>query len=113
MTRIVNCYNEQLKARPVKKSFHLAAFNTFLFLLVAFLGFSYLLGVSDLTVKGFALQELRAQAASLAEEKLAKEEKIDALQSYYVLSARAKSLNMVAISDIEYIQETNHAVAKK
>ena len=113
MTKIVNCYNERLRTKPVKRLVSLGIFNVCLFVVVAGLGFAYLLGVSDLTVKGFALQELRQESARLAEEKLAQEQKIDALQSYYVLSERVKSLNMVAISDIEYIQENSRAVAKR
>ncbi len=113
MTKIVNCYNERQRIKPAKRLVSLGIFNVFLFVVVASLGFAYLLGVSDLTVKGFALQELRRESARLAEEKLFQEQKIDALQSYYVLSERVKSLNMVAISDIEYIQENNRAVARR
>ncbi len=113
MAQTVTYYQEKQKARSSQRGYNLRFFNTFLFLAVFSLGFAYLIGVSDLTVKGFALHELRAQAASLAEEKLSYEEKVDALQSYYVLSERAKSLNMVAISDIEYIQAGSHIVAKK
>lgn len=113
MTKIVNCYNERLRAKPAKRLVYLGIFNVLLFVLVAGLGFAYLINVSDLTVKGFALQEFRQESARLAEEKLSREQKIDALQSYYVLSERVKSLNMVAISDIEYIQENSRAVAKR
>jgi hypothetical protein len=114
MTKIVNCYKNSLE--PKVKSgclINLRIFNTFLLVVICGISFAYLIGVSDLTVKGFALQELRTQAAKLAEQKLSYEQQVDAIQSYYVLSERAKSLNMVAISDIEYLQAANQSVAKK
>lgn len=113
MSQIATYYKERQKIHTAKRGLNLRFFNAILFLVVFGLGFAYLISVSDLTVKGFVLQELRAEVAALAEERLSYKEKIDALQSYYVLSERAKSLDMVAISDIEYIQAGSHIVAKK
>jgi len=76
-------------------------------------GFLYLINISDLTIKGFALKELKIESSSLASEKLSKEEKINNLQSYYSLSSRAEKLNMVAIGDIEYLAVSGSTVAKK
>ncbi len=113
MTKMVNCYSGQLKPRPVKHSLNLRIFNLFIFTLIFSLGFCHLLNISDLTVKGFVLQELKMQSASLAAEKVDNEQQVDALQSYYALNSRAQSLNMVKISDIEYLSTGSHAVAKK
>ncbi len=113
MTKIVNCYNSQLKPKTEKKSLNLKIVNTFLCLGVFALGFAYLIGISDLTVKGFVLQELKGQASSLVAEKLDNEQKVDALQSYYALNSRAQNLDMVLISDIEYLSLGGHVVAKK
>lgn len=113
MKKIVNCHNDYSQAKPAKYSFNLRIFNICLFSIIFFLGFIYLIGVSDLTVKGFALQESKTRLAVLANEKLAYEQKADSLQSYYVLSERAKLLNMVAINDIEYIKVDGHIIAKK
>lgn len=114
MTKIVNCYKNRLEPRTKSGCLiNLRIFNTFLFVIIFGMSFAYLIGVSDLTVKGFALQELRMQSAKLAEQKLSYEQQVDAMQSYYILSERAKSLNMVAINDIEYLQATHQNVAKK
>lgn len=113
MTRIVNCYSENLKSKKARRCVNLRVFNFFIFVLVFTCGFAYLIGVSDLTVKSFALKELKQEQAALAEKKLAYEQEIDSLQSYYVLSARAQSLDMVAISDIEYIKSPDSVVALK
>jgi len=113
MTKIVNCYSENLKSKSARPCLNLRIINFFLFSLVFACGFAYLIGVSDLTVKSFALKELKLEQAALAEKKLAYEQEIDALQSYYILSARAKSLNMVAINDIEFIKSLDGVVAKR
>ncbi|HZJ41303.1 MAG TPA: hypothetical protein VFD16_03505 [Candidatus Saccharimonadales bacterium] len=113
MTRMVNCYSGQLKSKPVKHFLNLRIFNLFLFTMIFSLGFFHLLNISDLTVKGFVLQELKTQSASLAAENIDSEQEVDALQSYYVLNSRAQNLNMVKISDIEYLSIGSHIVAKK
>jgi cell division protein FtsB len=113
MTKMVNCYSGQLKPKTIKHSLNLRIFNLFLFAMIFSLGFFHLINISDLTVKGFVLQELKAQAASLAAEKVDNEQQVDALQSYYALNSRAQSLNMVKISDIEYLSISSHVVAKK
>ncbi|MHB8903980.1 MAG: hypothetical protein ACYC40_02670 [Patescibacteria group bacterium] len=113
MTKTVNTYSSKIK--PVSKGFRidLKKINISIFSLLSILGIFYLVSVSDLTVKGFALQELKSQAASVGNEKLMNEEAINKLQSYYSLSSRTKGLNMVAIGDIEYLNKNTAALAKK
>ncbi len=113
MTKIVNAYSSRIK--PVSKGFRidLKKINISIFSILSVLGIFYLVSISDLTVKGFALQELKSQADSISNEKLLNEEKINKLQSYYYLSSRTKDLNMVAIGDIEYLNKNATALAKK
>jgi hypothetical protein len=113
MTKIVNCYNSNLKPKKNKRAVNLKFFNFFLFAIVFSLGFAYLIGISDLTVKGFVLQELKNESSSLVSEKRDNEQQIDSLQSYYALNARAQKLDMVVINDIEYLSTGSHVVAKK
>jgi hypothetical protein len=113
MTKIVNCYNTQLKPKTNKHSVNLRIFNFFIFTIVFSLGFAYLIGISDLTVKGFVLQDLKGKSSSLIAEKIDNEQQIDSIQSYYALNSRAQKLNMVAINDIEYLSSGGHIVAKK
>jgi len=113
MTKIVNGYSSKIK--PVSKghSIDLRKVNIGIFSVLSVLGVFYLITISDLTVKGFALSELQNQAASINDDRLANQEKIDKLQSYYSLSSRTKSLNMVAIGDIEYLNNNPATLAKK
>lgn len=113
MNKIVNAYSSKIK--PVSKGFKidLRKINISIFSLLSILGVFYLVSISDLTVKGFALQELKTQAASVNDEKLTNEEQINKLQSYYSLSLRTKGLDMVAIGDIEYLNKNAAALAKK
>jgi len=112
MTKISTAYaNNRIVA--ASGHFNLKYFNVCLFSGLAVLGVVYLINISDLTVQGFALRDLKSQASSLASEKMANEEAVNAAQSYYSLNARTGSLNMVAISNVEYISANSLAVAKK
>ena len=113
MNKMVNYYQPQAKASRFGRRLNLRVLNRCLFLAAFALGFLYLLTVSDLTVKGFALQELKAKSSQLSREKTAYEEQANALQSYYYLNAKAENLNMVAVGDIDYLTLSNTAVAKR
>jgi cell division protein FtsB len=113
MTQIINCYQTQAARTNQGKRLNLKCLNTFLMALIFIFGILYLINVSDLTVKGFALKEFKAQADVLASEKLDNEEKINNLQSYYSLNSRTQKLNMVAIGEIEYITSPSVVVARK
>lgn len=116
MTKVINCYQASVNHANQKKqgkSFNLKYFNFSLSVLIICLGVFYLINISDLTVKGFALKELKTQVSILASEKLDNEEKINNLQSYYSLSSRTQKLNMVAIGEIDYLTVSNTVVARK
>ncbi len=113
MTKIVNYYSPSQKTARRGRRFNLRFLNLSLGLMVAVLGALYLFNINDLTVKGFALKNLKAQAASLADEKMNSEEEVNALQSYYSLNSRTEKLNMVAVGNIEYLSAANPVVAKK
>lgn len=112
MTKIATNYASQ-RATGGSSRFNLKYFNVCLFTGLTALGVMYLINISDLTVQGFALRDLKSQAAALASEKMASEEAVNAAQSYYSLNARTGSLNMVAIGDVEYLTSNSLAVAKK
>ncbi|MFA6194460.1 MAG: hypothetical protein WC719_01770 [Patescibacteria group bacterium] len=112
MTKIATNYASQ-RATCTDSRFNLKYFNICLFSGLAALGVMYLINISDLTVQGFALRDLKSQVASLASEKMANEEAVNAAQSYYSLNERTGSLHMVAIGDVEYLSSNSLAVAKK
>ena len=113
MTKVINCY-QPAGSRQVKGTrLNLKFFNLGLGTLILSLGVFYLINVSDLTVKGFALKELKTQFNVLASEKLDNEEKVNNLQSYYSLSSRTQKLNMVAIGEIDYLSIPTAVVARK
>jgi len=114
MTKVITRRAAGLNS-PAKlnRRFNLKFFNLGLLAVIIVLGFYYLLGISDLTVKGFALQELKTQASYLAADNLSQKEEIDKLQSYYALSAQAPQLDMVAVDNIEYLAAAPSVVAKK
>ena len=115
MTKIRNCYNEQSKiqSKSAGLKVNLKTFNICLFVTIAAFGFFYLINISDLTVKGFALRELRNEVSNLASDKLENEEAVNSLQSYYSVSARTQQLAMVKTGNIEYLSVSGPIVAKK
>jgi len=114
MTKVISrdAASWQSSSRSSRR-FNLKFFNIGLFGLIVVLGFCYLINISDLTVKGFVLQELKTKANYLAAENLSQKEAIDKLQSYFSLSAQAPQLDMVAVGEIEYLTAVSSAVAKK
>ncbi len=113
MTKVINCYQASASASAKGKRLNLKCFNIGLAALILSLGVFYLINVSDLTVKGFALKELKTQSSLLASEKLDNEEKVNNLQSYYSLNTRTQKLNMVAIGEIDYLTTPSAVVARK
>lgn len=113
MTKIVNAYSSRIKPVSNSRTVSLKKINIGIFSLLSVMAVFYLVSISDLTVRGFALQELKNQVASVNDEKLNNEEQINKLQSYYSLSSRTKDLNMVAIGDIEYLNKNVAVIAKK
>lgn len=113
MTKKTKYYRQNDKKQNSQTAINLKIFNFGLFFLVTTFAFFYLIGISDLTTKGFVLQELRTEASSLEERKVSFEDKVNDLQSYYFLNEKVEILDMVAINDIEYIKVGSQVVAKK
>jgi hypothetical protein len=113
MTKIANGQVSSLGRASSGWRLDLRYFNFGLLGLIAVLGVVYLANISDLTVQGFVLRDLKSQVASIASEKMENEEAVNSAQSYYALNARSKNLNMVAIGNIEYLTNSGVAVAKK
>jgi hypothetical protein len=116
MSQTVNCYVARLnqpRAAQRGKALNLRYLNWGLFIVIAVLGIGYLVNISNLTVQGFVLQDLKSQVSMLADEKQANEESVNSIQSYYSLNERTKNLDMVAIGDVEYLTVASPVVAKK
>jgi cell division protein FtsB len=113
MTKVINCYQTPSSRQSQTKRLNLKCFNIGLSALILSLGVFYLVNVSDLAVKGFALEELKTQVNTLTSEKLDNEEAINNLQSYDSLSSRTQKLNMVAIGEIDYLSVPSAIVARK
>lgn len=113
MTKIINYYQAPVSRAAKGKRLNLKLFNIGLAIITLGLGVFYLITISDLTVKGFALKELKTEVSILASEKLDYEEQINNLQSYYSLSSRTQKLNMVAIGEIDYLSVPATVVARK
>jgi hypothetical protein len=77
------------------------------------IGGYYLVNINDLTVKGFALRELKSEATILTSENLDKETKVMNLQSYSNLNEKVKKLNMVAVGEVEYLTAGQPTLARK
>lgn len=113
MTKIINCYAGRNQASKGRARLNLKYLNLGLFALVLILGAAYLVNISQLTVQGFTLRELKSRMAALNNEILEKEERVSAAQSYYMVNARTKDLQMVAVDNIEYLSAGTVAILRK
>ncbi len=105
----------RIKQRCPKKSLSLPwkAVNVFVFSLCLVFGVMYLVGMNDLTVKGFVLKDLKSQANLLASENQDMQAQALTLQSYASLAPRLQNLNMVSVDDVAYFSQKSPVVARK
>lgn len=111
MTKVINCYQAPVSRQAKSRRLNLRFFNACLGSLIAIFGVLYLVNVSDMAVKGFALKELKGQSDYLASENMSYEERVSQLQSYYSLSERTKNLGLVAVGEIDYLSAPSAALA--
>lgn len=104
-----------LNSRRQQKSTSISwrTINVFLAGACLIVGVVYLVGMNDLTVKGFALKDLKSQTNLLEEENQDLQAKALTLQSYTALSPRLQGLNMVMADDVAYFSPKTPVVAKK
>jgi len=112
MTKIVNGQSIKINAAPSRR-LNLKYFNAGIFAAVAVLGVFYLVNITSLTVQGFVLSDLKAQAAKLSAAEMNQEEAVDEAQSYDTLTARTAQLKMVPVDNVDYLSSNNSAVAQK
>lgn len=105
--------NRDYRTKKIKnnnKSLKLLNFVLFSFIFAS-IGF-YLFNISQVAAQGFTMKELEANTKALASQKSELEERLSMSQSYYSLSSRIAELNMVEVTEPEYIKAAP-AVAKK
>lgn len=98
---------DYIKPGSNKRRLDLKIINIFLGGVAMVLGVFYLININDLTVKGFALKELKSKSNLLLSDNRDYEAKIMNLQSYNNLNDKVKKLNMVAVSEVEYLSTVN------
>ncbi|MCF7860528.1 hypothetical protein K9M09_02810 [Patescibacteria group bacterium] len=107
-------YNKKMnKKSQSKKVSYWRTINTFLSITCLVFGILYLIGMNDLTVKGFVLNDLKSQVSMLSEEHQDLQTRSLTLQSYTTLSPRLQDLNMVVVDDVAYLSPQIPALAKK
>lgn len=87
--------------------------SNLLVVLIISSGIYYVIGINDLSAKGFVMQELKIKLAAISNENRDMELKIMELESYENIDQRADSLKMVKVDKIDYFTIVNEAVAKK
>lgn len=87
--------------------------NQVIFSVIVVFGVFYLIGINDLTVKGFNYRELLEKNNQLVKENEDFELSIASLSSYNDINSRIKDLKMVVANNIDYIDAGAIVVAKK
>ncbi len=93
--------------------FNLKNFNKALFAILIILSVYYIAGVNDLSIKGFALSELKHEKNKLSEANNKLEINALSLSSYASIREKTKNLKMVAAGEISYLTAGSEIVAKK
>lgn len=96
-----------------KRFFNFKILNKLLFASFVILGIYYLVLANNLSVKGFALSDLKLERNKLSETNNKLELAAMALSSYGNISRRISDLKMVAVGSIDYISGGSGQVAKK
>jgi len=114
MTEINNKRKLVIKVgkKPGKLKFSLRVFNKIVLFLIIIGGMGYIMGVNDIVIKGFELQEKKTHLSQSRQENNALELHAMALSSFNNLSEQAEKLGMIKVSDIEYLSGDG-VVAKK
>ncbi|MBD3247838.1 hypothetical protein GF382_00940 [Candidatus Falkowbacteria bacterium] len=90
-----------------KRSINFKLVNIVLSILILFSVAYYVVGINELVVKGFKIQELRNQAVSLENENKNFDIYATSLKSYNNLAKRVESLGMIETDKVDYIRKTS------
>ncbi|MFA5359340.1 MAG: hypothetical protein WC349_00050 [Patescibacteria group bacterium] len=101
------------KLLSIKKIFNLKNFNKIVFFAIIVISVYYVAGVNDLSIKGFALTELRQEKNKLIEANNKLELNALNSSSYSNIKEKVVDLKMVAAGEISYLSSVTEAVAKK
>lgn len=96
-----------------KYIFNLKNVNKAMLLAIIILGVYYIAGINDLTIKGFALSDLKAQKNKLIETNNKLELKALTSSSYSNIREKISNLKMVAAGEVSYLTIGDGVVAKK
>jgi len=105
--------NNSQKFSIKKNIFNFKNINKALLLTIIILGVYYIAGTNDLTIKGFALSDLKAQKNKLIEANNKLELNALTLSSYSNIKKKVSDLKMVAAGEVSYLTAGAEAVAKK
>ena len=86
-----------------KNIFNLKNVNKVLLLAIIVIGVYYIAGTNDLTIKGFALSDLKSQKNKLVEANNKLELNALTLSAYSNIKEKVSSLNMVAAGEVSYL----------
>ena len=98
--------------RKKRKVFNLVVLNYFIFFLVLGSCVYYIVGVNDLSVKGFQLFELKSKLDNLEAEYNSFELHMMGLESFAKISQRAGGMGFVKADNVDYLTGVRDVVAK-
>jgi len=87
--------------------------NKAILLTIIILGVYYVAGTNDLSIKGFALSDLKAQKNKLIDTNNKLELKAMTSSSYSNIKEKISNLKMVAAGEVSYLTIGAEAMAKK
>ncbi len=88
-------------------------FKYLVFTLLIACGTYYIIGINDLSIRGFVINNLNSQIYSLENDNDFLEDKIMDLESFSSLDERIEELKMVKVDKIDYLNISEEVVAVK
>ena len=102
----------KIEKKPKKLSFSFRFLNKIVLFLIIIGGVGYIMGVNDIVIKGFEVQDTKTRLSQLRQENNTLELRVMSLSSFNNVSEQAEKLGMIKADNIEYLSGEG-AVAKK
>jgi cell division protein FtsB len=113
MTKYQNKQTCREKRMAIKRWIVSTSFKTGLMGMIAVFGVLYIMQMSSVSTKGFAISDLQKQVQTLENETRSLEVEISQYRSMGSIQERLKNMDLVAVGEIEYVTPVGTVVARR
>lgn len=107
---IICSRNKKLTARKRRQDRSIVAF--FLILIIVLFGILYIIQTNSVATKGYTIQQHKSELAELQTKNKNLELQLSKIQSLDFLEAKIEVLNMIKVSQIDYMSAVSEVAAR-